>query len=165
MRSGANCTAANQWTTCESVMNSALQVRVLLLVTLIGSMNRRKSGNHRPQPRRHLRPGARLPISQSGSRVILLGSPVRDPLKSPSRFLRPFFAWWHRRCASSYARSTGGEEVAPSTHPPRVPETLIYSKSDGVVEWQNCVESGRRSRRSKSGRATAGFPIAQRCLR
>jgi hypothetical protein len=66
MRSGANCTAANQWTTCESVMNSSLQVRVLLFIILIGSMNQRKSGNHRPQPRRHLRPGARLPISQSG---------------------------------------------------------------------------------------------------
>jgi hypothetical protein len=37
MRSGANCTAANQWTTCESVMNSSLQVRVLLLIILIGS--------------------------------------------------------------------------------------------------------------------------------
>jgi ribosomal protein S18 acetylase RimI-like enzyme len=76
------------------------------------------------------------------ARVILLGSPVRDPLKSPNRVLRPFFAWWHRRCASSYATSTGGEEVAPSTDPPRVPETLIYSKNDGVVQWQNCIESG-----------------------
>jgi triacylglycerol lipase len=76
------------------------------------------------------------------ARVILLGSPVRDPLKSPNKFLRPFFAWWHRRCASSYARSTGGEEVEPSTDPPRVPETLIYSKADGVVQWQNCIESG-----------------------
>ena len=25
---------------------------------------------------------------------------------------------------------------------PRVPETLIYSKTDGVVQWQNCVETG-----------------------
>ena len=26
--------------------------------------------------------------------------------------------------------------------PPGVPETLIYSKSDGVVDWMSCIESG-----------------------
>jgi hypothetical protein len=36
----------------------------------------------------------------------------------------------------------GGEEVEPGTDPPRVPETLIYSNGDGVVQWQNCIESG-----------------------
>jgi hypothetical protein len=33
-------------------------------------------------------------------------------------------------------------EVEQSPNPPRVPETLIYSKADGVVQWQNCIESG-----------------------
>lgn len=76
------------------------------------------------------------------ARAILLGSPIKDPLNSPNPFLGPFFAWWHRRCAGSLAGSSGAGDLKPSLNPPQVPETLIYSKSDGVVQWQNCIESG-----------------------
>jgi pimeloyl-ACP methyl ester carboxylesterase len=76
------------------------------------------------------------------ARAILLGSPVKDPLKSPNWFLRPLFAWWHRRCAHGLAGSPGPQELITSLNPLGVPETLIYSKSDGVVQWQNCIESG-----------------------
>ena len=75
-------------------------------------------------------------------RAILLGSPVKDPLESPTMFLRPIFQWWHRRCAEVVTGSAGEEEVEQSPNPPRVPETLIYSKTDGVVQWQKCIESG-----------------------
>jgi mannose-1-phosphate guanylyltransferase len=75
-------------------------------------------------------------------RAILLGSPVKDPLESPNTFLRPVFQWWHRRCAEMVAGSASEAEVEESPNPPNVPETLIYSKTDGVVQWQNCIESG-----------------------
>jgi pimeloyl-ACP methyl ester carboxylesterase len=76
------------------------------------------------------------------ARAILLGAPVKDPLESPNTFLRPVFLWWHRRCAEMVTASAGHPEVEQSSDPPRVPETLIYSKTDGVVQWQSCIESG-----------------------
>ena len=75
-------------------------------------------------------------------RAILLGSPVRDPLESSNMFLRPVFEWWHKRCAEMAGASSGQPVVGQSPNAPRVPETLIYSKTDGVVQWQNCIESG-----------------------
>jgi triacylglycerol lipase len=75
-------------------------------------------------------------------RAILLGSPVKDPLESPNMFLRPIFQWWHRRCAEMVTESAGEAEVEQSPKPPRVPETLIDSKTDRVVQWLNCIESG-----------------------
>jgi len=75
-------------------------------------------------------------------RAILLGSLVRDPLESSNMFLRPIFEWWHSRCAEMVGASSEDPVVEQSPNPPRVPETLIYSRTDGVVQWQNCVESG-----------------------
>jgi triacylglycerol lipase len=75
-------------------------------------------------------------------RAILLGSPVRDPLESSNMLLQPVFEWWHRRCAEMARASAGEPVVGQSPNPPRVPETLIYSKTDGVVKWQNCIEPG-----------------------
>ena len=75
-------------------------------------------------------------------RVILLGSPVKDPLESSNTFLRPLFELAHRRCADEFAKSTGVRELDLTPGPPHVPETLIYSKSDGIVQWQNCIEAG-----------------------
>jgi len=75
-------------------------------------------------------------------RAILLGSPVKDPLESPNMFLRPVFQWWHRRCAEMVIASAGKVALDQSPNPPSVPETLIYSKTDGIVQWQNCIESG-----------------------
>jgi triacylglycerol lipase len=75
-------------------------------------------------------------------RAILLGSPVRDPLESSNMFLRPVFEWWHKRCAEMARASSGEPVLEQSPNPPRVPETLIYSRTDGVVQWQNCIESG-----------------------
>lgn len=65
--------------------------------------------------------------------VITLGSPFTgDPFASkPTKF---------------YQAVTGetGEDFADrlkaSTVPPPMPSTAIYSKADGVVAWQNCVE-------------------------
>jgi pimeloyl-ACP methyl ester carboxylesterase len=74
--------------------------------------------------------------------AILLGSPVKDPLESSNAFLRPLFELAHRRCADEFAKSTGVIELDLTPGPPNVPETLIYSKTHGIVQWQNCIESG-----------------------
>jgi alpha/beta hydrolase fold len=73
-------------------------------------------------------------------RAILLGAPVKNPLESTNSFLRPVFELAHSRCAGRFAKSSISPEV--NHLPPKVPETLIYSKSDAIVRWQNCIESG-----------------------
>lgn len=42
------------------------------------------------------------------ARAILMGSPVKAPLKSANRFLPPLFAWWHRRWLSAKSILSGG---------------------------------------------------------
>jgi hypothetical protein len=37
-------------------------------------------------------------------RAILLGSPVKAPLKGSNTFLRPLFGWAHRRCPAGLQR-------------------------------------------------------------
>ena len=71
------------------------------------------------------------------------GSPVKDPLESSNTFLRPLFELAHRRCADEFAKSTGMRNLDLTPGPLNVPETIIYSKTDGIVQWQNCIESGR----------------------
>jgi pimeloyl-ACP methyl ester carboxylesterase len=93
--------------------------------------------------------------------VILLGSPVRDPLESSNPFLRPFFELWHRRCAGSLSTSSDLGEVEQSSNPPRVRETLIYSKTDGVVQWQNCIESGPEVETIEVPSSHCGLPYRQ----
>jgi triacylglycerol lipase len=75
--------------------------------------------------------------------AILLGSPVKDPLESSNTFLRPLFELAHRRCADEFAKSTGMRNLDLTPGPLNVPETIICSKTDGIVQWQNCIESGR----------------------
>jgi len=97
-------------------------------------------------------------------RAILLGSPVRDPLESSTMFLRPVFEWWHKRRAEMVGASSGEPIIGQSPDPPRVPETLIYSKTDGVVQWQNCVESGTEVEAIEVPSSHADFRIDQKCL-
>jgi triacylglycerol lipase len=94
-------------------------------------------------------------------RAILLGSPVKDPLEIPNSFLRPVFQWWHRRCAEMVTGSASEAEIEQSPNPPRVPETLIYSKTDGVVQWQNCLESGAEVETIEVPSSHCGLPYRQ----
>lgn len=92
-------------------------------------------------------------------RAILLGSPVKAPLEGSNRFLRPLFEWAHRGCPGRLQTTSGSAEVEMSPRPPRVPETLIYSKSDGVVQWQNCVESGAQAEAIEIPSSHCGLPF------
>jgi len=91
-------------------------------------------------------------------RAILLGSPVKAPLEGSNTFLRPLFEWAHRRCPGRIAAAFA-PEVEMNRLPPRVPETLIYSKTDGVVQWQNCVETGAHVEAIEVQSSHCGLPF------
>ena len=97
-------------------------------------------------------------------RAILLGSPVKAPLEGSNTFLRPLFEWAHRRCPGGLEATKGPSEVEMSLRPPRVPETIIYSKTDGVVQWQNCVESGAHVEAIAVASSHCGIPFHSETL-
>jgi triacylglycerol lipase len=85
----------------------------------------------------------RLP--QHIEQVILLGSPIRGPLANSNPFVRMLAVFVRNihesrsGCRGELANVCGVHSFEP---PPGVPETLIYTKRDGVVDWMSCVESG-----------------------
>jgi pimeloyl-ACP methyl ester carboxylesterase len=77
-------------------------------------------------------------------RIILMGSAIRNPLASTNPFV---LTWYvvsrpgHREgggCVDSLADLCGTHYLEP----PGLPETIIYSKRDEVVNWTSCLESG-----------------------
>jgi pimeloyl-ACP methyl ester carboxylesterase len=95
-------------------------------------------------------------------RIILLGSPIHEPLASPNRLLRPILEFWHRRCEDAIASLKGVAEPEVGPDPPMVPETLIYSKTDGVVHWQNCIESGAKVEAIEVPSSHCGLPFSDK---
>ncbi len=74
--------------------------------------------------------------------TFLLGSPVRAPLQNSNPFVKMLFIATRRphadgtTCVSELSSLCG----IHLPDPPKVPSTLIYSKSDGVVAWPACLE-------------------------
>jgi triacylglycerol lipase len=77
--------------------------------------------------------------------VILLGAPVRDPRKNSNPFVK-MLATLTLRMHESGCHCPGGLSTVCGINgdvpPPGVRETIIYSKSDGVVDWASCIETG-----------------------
>jgi triacylglycerol lipase len=79
------------------------------------------------------------------ARVVLLAAPVREPLKHSNPCVRALAQLTFRLhetgrgCSGEFASVCGVHSPEP---PAGVPETLIYSKTDGVVHWSSCIESG-----------------------
>lgn len=96
-------------------------------------------------------------------RVILLGSPVKSPLDGSNALLKPIFEFWHDRCADSLGSSDSGERKI-SPNPPSVPETLIYSRTDGIVNWQNCIETGPNVEALEVPSSHCGLPFSPKAL-
>jgi len=77
-------------------------------------------------------------------RAILLGAPLKNPVEStnhPIKEIATLMMSFHRACLNGL----GGllHEQAPSLAP-EVPETIVYTRSDGIVDWRSCLESGPR---------------------
>jgi triacylglycerol lipase len=78
--------------------------------------------------------------------VILLGSPVKEPNRNANPYIKMLALLTQRmhhkpgeQCPTDRASVCGVHSYDP---PPGIPEAIIYSKSDGVVDWTSCVETG-----------------------
>jgi triacylglycerol lipase len=90
--------------------------------------------------------------------IILLGAPIHEPLKHANpyvvmvarltRHLRH-----HSTCDLDSICGINGD--AP---PPGVRETIIYSKNDGIVDWEGCVEQGPNVEAIEVGSTHVGLP-------
>jgi triacylglycerol lipase len=94
--------------------------------------------------------------------VFLLGSPVKHALGNTTPYLRPLVAamrFLHRGCMDgvSEACATCGLDLPQSA--PDVPETCIYTKTDGIVEWHSCIDEGPRVECVEVDSSHCGIPL------
>ncbi|MBV8453786.1 MAG: alpha/beta hydrolase [Deltaproteobacteria bacterium] len=109
--------------------------------------------------------GRRLP--QCIEQVILLGSPIKDPHKHANPYIK-MMALLTRHIQESGHGCT--DQLATicgvhSTEAPHIPETLIYSKSDGVVDWASCIEEGPEVKAFEVDSTHCGLPYNLDTLR
>jgi len=94
--------------------------------------------------------------------VFLLGSPVKHALGNTTPYLRPLVAamrFMHGRCIEdvSEACKTCGFDLPEAA--PDVPETCIYTKTDGIVEWHSCVDEGPKVESVEVDSSHCGIPL------
>ncbi len=78
-------------------------------------------------------------------RAILLGAPLKHPLESASPPIRAMIAVMeavHRNCLASLGEPCPVCGIDLPATPPQVPETIIFTRSDGIVDWRSCLEAG-----------------------
>jgi pimeloyl-ACP methyl ester carboxylesterase len=79
--------------------------------------------------------------------VILMGSPVTEPHNHANPFVK-MLASLTQRMTGSHCECPGYLPDVCGVNNPKPPpgmrETLIYSKSDGVVDWESCIEAGKK---------------------
>ena len=95
-------------------------------------------------------------------RVFLLGSPVKHALGNTTPYLRPLVAamrFMHGRCMDEVSApcETCGLDLPDSA--PEVPETCIYTKSDGIVEWHSCIDEGPQVECIEVDSSHCGIPL------
>ncbi len=77
-------------------------------------------------------------------RAILLGAPLKHPVEStnhPIKAMATMMVNLHRACLHGFGLFHEQALRLPQV-PPEVPETIVYTRSDGVVDWRSCLESG-----------------------
>jgi pimeloyl-ACP methyl ester carboxylesterase len=100
--------------------------------------------------------------------VILLGSPIHEPQKHSNPFVKMLAALTQRinsrdcECPGYLANLCGVNLDQP---PPGIRETLIYSKSDGVVDWESCIETGPKIEAIEVHSTHIGIPYNLETLR
>jgi triacylglycerol lipase len=95
-------------------------------------------------------------------RIFLLGSPVTHTLGSTTPLLRPFVAamrYLHGRCLEDVSApcKTCGLDLPEGALD--VAETCIYTKSDGIVEWQSCLDEGPQVECIEVDSSHCGIPL------
>jgi len=78
-------------------------------------------------------------------RAILLGSPLKDPVRNSNHLLRlgaAILRLGNHRCLTALGDPCGPCGLNLPGRSPKVPETIVYTKTDGIVDWRSCLESG-----------------------
>ncbi len=78
-------------------------------------------------------------------RAILLGSPLRDPVRNSNHLLRlgaAILGLVNHRCLLALGDPCGPCGLNLPGRSPKVPETIVYTKTDGIVDWRSCLETG-----------------------
>lgn len=76
--------------------------------------------------------------------VILLGSPINEPHRHSNPYVKMLATLTQRMNGTNCdCRGLTADLCGVNLDgPPEVRETLIYSKSDGIVDWESCLEKG-----------------------
>ncbi len=93
--------------------------------------------------------------------TVLLGSPLHNPGNNANPFVKMLASLTLRMhehaggCSGSLHDLCGVHSLTP---PPDVPQTIIFSKSDGVVDWASCLESAPHVRSFEVDSTHLGLP-------
>jgi len=100
--------------------------------------------------------------------TILLASPVGEVGERTNPFVHMLATLtmksqeFLRGCSGDLRDVCGVHSAAP---PPNVPEAIIFSKSDGVVDWTSCLESGPNVEAFEVAATHCGLPYNLDTLR
>jgi len=95
-------------------------------------------------------------------RAFLLGSPVRGGTKNSNPLLAPLIGALrlaHKDCIGHLA-----VDGQLPLDPPPVAETVIYTRTDGVVSWECCLECGDNVEIFEVDSSHCGLPLHPRTL-
>lgn len=73
-------------------------------------------------------------------RVVTLASPYRMRRPGQSRANNVFYRYSHLHVVEEEAELRAAQVTGYSAYPLPVPSTSIYSRMDGIVAWQHCIE-------------------------
>ncbi len=106
-------------------------------------------------------------MPQYVEQTVLLGAPIRHPGHSHP-FVKMLAALTLRLHETARGCSGGLNNVCGvyvATPPPDVPEAIIFSKSDGVVDWASCLESAPNVQSFEVDSTHCGLPYNLDTLR
>jgi triacylglycerol lipase len=95
--------------------------------------------------------------------VILMGSPIHEAHNHANPFVKMLASLTQRmtgancHCPGYLPDVCGVNGAGP---PPGIQETLIYSKRDGVVDWESCIEAGSRIKAHEVKSTHMGIPYS-----
>jgi pimeloyl-ACP methyl ester carboxylesterase len=93
--------------------------------------------------------------------IVLMGAPIHEPHQMSNPFIKMLASLTihihesARGCSGDMSTICGVHSLTP---PPGVPESIIYSKSDGVVDWRSCIESAPNVRIFEVDSTHVGLP-------